>query len=511
MNNRVDRTNNIDNQLEDQSIRNDLDELSEDINTNIQLSEIWEFNSLWHFNIKEDIKWKDDKWNYIEIRWNKYYDSKNSIRNWEWLWYNLIDDRSWWSDILYIWNMSWRKLEWKWIKFRDWIKFVGDWKNNKMDWYGYRTFNDGSTFDWLWKEWQPINWTYEKHKENWEREYIYEWWINEFWEPHWYGKCVWENWKEKEYEWDFVDWKYHWHGEIIYSNWHSYKWDFLDWKKHWRGIYSYRDGHTDECEWVNDKPKEWKIIQTRANGEKYVWDFLLDDNWVIRRFYELSDPNDKDSPTIYQIRRKRQISEWNNQALSNINMEWILTLPDWSHHEFKLTNWSITEESNDFITIYGDKKPDEDRSNERWNIKYTIDYTSDSHIKYIMSSWKRKITWELKWWAYQFKNKKWDTLSIPKKSNFGDKHAMHAANLINSIRYINANAHGNRKFSYSWDKKLCATTVVYSRANYWCPTSAAIAAWPLYTQEINSTVLVEDVSLHFWWISAKELANWLNN
>jgi hypothetical protein len=40
MNNRVDRTNNIDNQLEDQSVRNDLDELFEDINTNIQLSEI---------------------------------------------------------------------------------------------------------------------------------------------------------------------------------------------------------------------------------------------------------------------------------------------------------------------------------------------------------------------------------------------------------------------------------------------------------------------------------------
>ena len=40
MNNRIDRANNIDNQLEDQSIRNDLDNLSEDINTNIQLSEI---------------------------------------------------------------------------------------------------------------------------------------------------------------------------------------------------------------------------------------------------------------------------------------------------------------------------------------------------------------------------------------------------------------------------------------------------------------------------------------
>jgi hypothetical protein len=40
MHNRVDRTNDIDNQLEDQSTRNDLDNLSEDINTNIQLSEI---------------------------------------------------------------------------------------------------------------------------------------------------------------------------------------------------------------------------------------------------------------------------------------------------------------------------------------------------------------------------------------------------------------------------------------------------------------------------------------
>jgi threonyl-tRNA synthetase len=40
MNNRVDRANDIDNQLEDQSIRNDLDELSEDINPDIRLSEI---------------------------------------------------------------------------------------------------------------------------------------------------------------------------------------------------------------------------------------------------------------------------------------------------------------------------------------------------------------------------------------------------------------------------------------------------------------------------------------
>jgi hypothetical protein len=33
--------------------------------------------------IKEDIKWHDDKWNYIEIRWKKYYENL-----WEekWLW-----------------------------------------------------------------------------------------------------------------------------------------------------------------------------------------------------------------------------------------------------------------------------------------------------------------------------------------------------------------------------------------------------------------------------------------
>jgi hypothetical protein len=38
--------------------------------------------------------------------------------------------------------------------------------------------------------------------------------------------------------------------------------------------------------------------------------------------------------------------------------------------------------------MYGDKKPDENRSPERGNIEYTVNYHSANNIEYKVSSWK---------------------------------------------------------------------------------------------------------------------------
>ncbi len=409
-----------------------------------ELSDIGEFN-WWHFIIRDDIKWRDDKWNYIEIKWNRYYQWGLS-RNNEWLWYLVERDRSLRSDVLYIWNMRWNIREWFGISYY-WKdgKYVGNRKNDKKNW----------------------KWT-----------------------------------------------------ETLLSRWLSYNWEWLEWKKHWKWIYKESDWSTYEWEWDNDKRKEWKwkkygtYITKNWERKPYIYtgDFLYDKNGVLRPFcgnYEENEKNEEneENKTVYNDWRERQENEQNTQALNNIHMEWKREFPsNRTRHKYKINNWSISEESNDFITMYGDNKRDEDRSAERWDIRYNINYISESQIEYEMISRGRKTTWELEWWIFKFKNKKWKIISIPKDSDFEERDAMHAANLINSVRYINANAHGNRKYRYSvkdGKERLHATKTIVHPVNVGWPVS------PI-TYDGDWTVLIEDVSLHFWWISAKKLADRLN-
>ncbi len=460
----------------DDEIKDELDELEEKVDSNISLSEIWEYDNVWHFVIKEEIKWKDEKGDYIEIRWNKYYDW-----NWngdgEWLWYDLRNNRVTGEDTLYIWHMKWKLPEWNWTEFY-WLlwRYTGDRKDGTMDGNGYRKFSDGSTFNWLFKEWFPVTWKLEKYK-NWKISYTYEWGIDQNWKFQWPWIKIWESWHI--YEWDWKDWKYDWHGILTYPSWTTLEWD-----------------------WIDDNFKEWYWIEIKKNGEKYEWDFLLDKNGQPKPFCYINE--DKDI-NVYRDWKERLIQEWNTQPLSEINMRWKRTFPNGNYHEFKLTNWSISEKSNDFITMYGDNKPDENRSAERWNIEYTVNYSSESHIEYRMASRKKNITRKLEWWSFKFENKKWETLSIPKVSDvFEERDAMHAANLINSVRHINENAHGNRAYRYDENNLYATTTVTHWYASWWG------IAYHEYTKEANGTALLNDVKKHFWWISAKTLADRLN-
>ena len=156
--------------------------------------------------------------------------------------------------------------------------------------------------------------------------------------------------------------------------------------------------------------------------------------------------------------------------------------------------------TNSFITMYWDKKPDENRSEERGEILYIVNYTSESHIEYEVTSWKwRSVKRVFDWTKYVFKDDEWQNIiSIPASSEFWEKEALHSGNLINGTRYFNETAHGNRAYRFD-DENLYATTM------------RTINHHEGIISEANWTKLIKNVKKHFWWIDAETLAKWLNN
>ena len=459
--------------IRDDEIKDELNELMEEIDLNISLSEIWEYNDEWRFIIKEEIQWEDEKGKYIEIKWNKFYDW-NWDGNWEWLWYDLRNNRATGVDTLYIWCMKWKLSEWKWTEFYWlWWKYTGERKNGSMDGNGFRVFPGGTTFNWLWKEWFPITWKFEKHK-NWEVHYTYEWGIdhNRDFQGKW--KIIYSSWAS--YEGDFLDWKRNWQWKYIYPGWSFYEWGWEDWKENW---YWER---TVKNQWQNNWVykwdwKDWKLdcdnwVIDYENGDCYKWT-LIEWERIDHAFKHRKDlPEDKRSNT--------KLPEWHCILTTN-----------WEDHKISVTNWSISEESNSFITMFWDKKPNDDRSKQRWHIRIDIKAFDNS---YCLESWDlMKTEWKLDWDSYKFKSKQWKIISIKKSISFGDNAAMHVANLINFCKNFKRQHPGGDWFDYKWNTLQYDDEVQDLRTFLW------------------DTDILDNVPRHFWWISAKELSEWLNS
>ena len=441
-------------------------EVEEETNIDIELSELWQYDNEWNFQIKENIQWEDEKWKYIEVRWQKYYEN---ILNW--LEYSITRDSISNSDLIYLWPVKEGKPEWYWNKYTQRYSYVG-----------------------LWNKSIPVSWKLTKFYKNWTIESEYNWNVDTTFNPKWNWICkYYPSWVI--YEWEFKDWIRNGKWKCTYNDGATYEWEWKNWKREWHWIYTYQSWKTYEWEWNNNKFQEWEWIMTRTSWEQYKWYILIDDDGNPQPFYK-----------IYQKYIKRHQDLWDTELL-NKNMEWKFTLKN-GYHEYRLTNWSISEKTNDFITMYWDKKPDENRSEERGEILYIVNYRSESHIEYKVTSWKwRSVKRKFNWTEYVFKDDEWQSIiSIPASSEFWEKEALHAGNLINGARYFNETAHGNGAYRFDDDDNLRATTT----ATHWYSSWWGISYHEI-SHEANWTRLIKEVKKHFWWVDAWALAKWLNN
>ncbi len=438
---------------------------------NIQHNEV-SWNWEWKKELNELKKNINQQNNKVSPGWNKKIES----------WTRTVTFENWDT---YAWQYVNGKKEWQWtFTWKNVGTYKWEWKNDSMEWQWTFTWENWDTYTWEWKsgrrEWQ---WTF-----TWANWNIYTWeWKNN--KIEWQCTLTCANWNT--YTWEWKNNKIEWQWTYTYANRDIYKWDFKNGKKEWQWTYTWKNWITYTWEFKNGVAKECKWTLVRQNWDKYVGDVLIDNRGVPIPFYK-----------GYKQWRESQIKSWNPEIR---NMQWKYTSGN-GFHEYKLTNWSITEKSNDFITMYGDKKPDENRSPERGNIEYTVNYHSANNIEYKVSSWKwRHINRKFDWKNYIFKDSVWKQLKIPSSSNFGEKAALHAANLINCIRYFNETKHWNGKYRYD-DKNIYSTLIYYTWYSFWW--------WISYHEtrhETNGTNLCEDIPKHFWWIKWWQLGTWLNN
>ena len=501
-----------------------LDPLDEKLKNIIPISEIGAFDNEWHFNLKEDIKWEDEIGSYILVRGQKYYDdiTRSNIEEFEWQWYNIIHHADG-SESVELWKMNNMSLESGTKYFKDKIL---NWKRDldwHMKWIVKLSDSDGSIriFDWEFEYGLPKNCTLKKF-ENWKLKYTYKWTFNPTRQSNWewivysYRSPDWEwtmRWPDENnytgmYTWEFKNgkmewkWKYEfnswaiyewewknnnreWQWTMTYKGGSIYKWEWKNWKKNWKcEYYKLRNGDTYKyVQWENDKAKasEWEL--NYANWDTYVWCFLVDRNWMHVPFFKIEEEERPDN-ILEELWKDQIISTWKE---SNGKI-----------HIFTITKWSIYEEWNGFITMYGDKLPDTHRDNERWDVMYHIDFSSDPTIKYDLTTWGNEIKWSYEWSSYKFTNKQWKILSLP--SSIWEKWAMHAANLINCLKYL------NKSIKFRFDDKNIYSTSYRTR---WYTSWWGII-YHETTTECDGTTLLKDVQKHFWWISAWHLATRLN-
>lgn len=358
---------------------------------------------------------------------------------------------------------------------------------------------DSWDFETIWEytimkdeKWKYIELEWKKYYEN-NRNWL------------WFSIISSETYTKELYIWNFKNWKYEWEGKYIkyYNYWGTYnqtnckeefEWNWKNWLKNWEWKETYKTWITYEWERVDDKVKEWKWTMTRPrNWERYVWDFLIDKkDWMLKPFY-----------LVLKSKKKELEEAWEAEHL-NKDMEWIRKIGS-SYHKYKIINWVLHENATDFITMYGDNKPDEYRSKERWNIEYQVNYTSESHIEYRVTSWKeRQVNRKFNWRLYEFMDDAWNTLQIPKSPAFWEKQALHAWNLINCIRYYNETKHYSWKYRFGKWNIYATAYETHGYARWWW------ISYSEYKTETNWTTLLKDVSKHFGWIEAWTLANWLN-
>lgn len=439
------------------------------------ISDIWEFDGDWKFKMNENIEtWKDKIGSYIVLKWEKYYESSSVSDEFEWLWYYIDKWRyfengapDFWSEnydanSLYIWHIKEKKANWTWIKyFPSWTEF-------------HWTFEDGCLINW--KEIR-YDWAY------------YEWEFNgESKEWHW--KITYQDWSS--YEWDWKNDKREWHWKYTYSDWTIYEWEWLNWRKNWKceKYFVPRTWTYYWLEWKDGIAKECKWRVEYLDKREYEWDFLVDfskyETWVHEPFFQ-----------ILPQAQNSYLERW--EVLEDKNMDWILKT-DSGEHIYKLRKWSIEEKWNEFITMYGDKKPNEHRDAKRWKVMYHIDYITTPIINFDLTTRKHKTEWKFDWSNYQFENKKWDILSLP--SSIWEKWAMHAANLINFFKQSQFSWLYTYNDGALYEAVRNKTQIVWSSVTGYVQTSTSSRGY--------GTNLLSNVEEKFGPVSAKELADWLN-
>ena len=528
-----------------------LDPLDEKLKNIIPISEIGAFDNEWHFNLKEDIKWEDEIGSYILVRGQKYYDdiTRSNIEEFEWQWYNIIHHADG-SESVELWKMNNMSLESGTKYFKDKIL---NWKRDldwHMKWIVKLSDSDGSIriFDWEFEYGLPKNCTLKKF-ENWKLKYTYKWTFNPTRQSNWewivysYRSPDWEwtmRWPDENnytgmYTWEFKNgkmewkWKYEfnswaiyewewknnnreWQWTMTYKGGSIYKWEWKNWKKNWKcEYYKLRNGDTYKyVQWENDKAKasEWEL--NYANWDTYVWCFLVDRNWMHVPFFKIEEEERPDN-ILEELWKDQIISTWKE---SNGRI-----------HIFTITKWSISEEWNGFITMYGDKKPNEHRDDERKNVMYHKRETS--HTKeYDLTTWDYQINREFDWANYKFYYKKneinnkrlpynkWKVFSLP--SSIWEKGAMHVANIMNKLIYEYKNH--NREYGFGAGNEWDLLWQNYAPDGVLLPPSAwgTVNSYSIkpyrnpklgYPKQLSKT----QINSSFWWETTDKIATWLNS
>lgn len=333
------------------------------------------------------------------------------------------------------------------------------------------------------------------------------------WDKSWEGTYYYKD--GSYYHWMWSNWEKNWHGKFVSPEWiRTYDWEWSNWQEHWHGV---EEKISSEWKIIYDWNRcEWKIngewIMTYPNWDTYDWLFI---NWIPfhRAFNE----------------QQHNYTVWWDMP-TKIEWHWRYTHSSWKFHEYSVTNWTLTERSRDFISMYDDHKPNENRWSKRGELVFSKKFESDNKISYSLKSWwVGPIKWELtEKWNYEFKSKT-STLSIPKTDNisrenwFWEKSSMHVANIINFCM-ANAREHGTYKFDWEGGKLQAKQS-----SPHWAYVLKADPEWssvwwtPPLTAEydenaidylkkyIRDTDILKNVPKHFGWISAKELAIWLNS
>ena len=509
--------------------REELGWLQERIDFDIELSEIGEFDNNGIFHIQEKIKWKDDKWNYIEVRWKRFYEY---LWNEEWLWYSISTNRADNSNIVYLWNMNWTLSNGYGIEYlTGGRKFMGKWENG-VKIHGNQILSDWRSFYWNYDvSNRKMEWTLRKYQESWENYwYIYEWELDWNFNKEWQWTITYDDWDK--YEWERNKWKKHWHGIYSYGDWRTYDWEWIndekqwqwtmtyknwdkyEWqrinnKREWQWTMTYNNWNKYEWKWIDDK-KEWQWTMTYNNWDKYEWEWIDDKRHCWKYFYK--NKNDYYEWDFIDDKPLLELKHW--ESIQD-KKEWYYKYKDGSTHSVIINSWKIDEitESNNFVFLYGnkanDKKPWESWAKYRWPIKYEKKGKNDQ-TEYGLRSWGTHTERILENGIFKFKNLNHE-LKIKEGTKFngekfGERDAQHIANLLNFFK--------NKKEvnGYDWFASWSAYSILwYKNSLFWCKRDLNITPSNNGDGLDYKLNLLNDVPDHFFWISALDVAKFLND
>lgn len=144
-----------------------------DINVSeIDISNIWDFDENWDFAFNEWVEKPDNNGKYIEINWKKIYELWN---NQDWLYYH--------NDVL---NKSFYVSQYKNWKM-DWTWLLAMYNGDKYTWYRKNWVMEGEGV-YSYADWSKIEWVFHDN-------YILDW---QRLDKDWKVVQIWENWVERE-------------------------------------------------------------------------------------------------------------------------------------------------------------------------------------------------------------------------------------------------------------------------------------------------------------------------